>query len=138
MPNTSRSRRSVISPSTWTLATALLWITSQAAMADRPYRILKVDDLPDASASRSDGQLLGQWGGGTSNLTPGTVLSWGGDCGQSVPIIPAALTAVNALGFEDLDQFASIGLMLGAEGFQPFMDLAADMTRTIVFEGAPQ
>lgn len=84
------------------------------------------------------GLLLGQWGGGTSNLTPGTVLSWGGDCGQSVPIIPAALTAVNALGFEDLDQFASIGLMLGAEGFQPFMDLAADMTRTIVFEGAPQ
>jgi len=48
------------------------------------------------------------------------------------------LTAVNTLGFEDLEQFASIGLMIGAEGFQPFMDLAADMTRTIVSEGDPQ
>jgi len=84
------------------------------------------------------GLLLGQWGGGTSSLTPATALSWGGDCGHSVPIIPAALTAVNALGFEDLDQFASIGLMLGAEGFHPFMDLAADMTRTIVSEGGTQ
>ena len=53
-----------------------------------------------------------------------------GHCGQPVTL-PVVQTAVQYMGFENLEEFGAVGVMIGGEGFTPLAGMAAEIARDI-------
>jgi hypothetical protein len=72
------------------------------------------------------GLLLGQW---TISDPAGFPLSFE-PCGHPVTL-PAVATAVQLMGFESLDEFGQVGIMIGSSGFTPLASMAAEIASDI-------
>jgi hypothetical protein len=86
-----------------------------------------IDLNGDAVVNGADlGLLLGQW---TASDPEGFPLSFA-PCGHPVTL-PAVAAAVQLMGFESLDEFGQVGVMIGSSGFTPLASMAAEIATDI-------
>lgn len=86
-----------------------------------------IDLNGDAVVNGADlGLLLGQW---TASDPEDFPLSFA-PCGHPVTL-PAVVAAVQFMGFESLDEFGQVGVMIGSSGFTPLASMAAAIATDI-------
>lgn len=82
----------------------------------------------DGTVNGADlGILLGQWTSVGGDQSAALQI---GHCGQPVTL-PVVQTAVQYMGFENLEEFGAVGVMIGGEGFTPLAGMAAEIARDI-------
>jgi hypothetical protein len=82
----------------------------------------------DGSVNGADlGILLGQWTAASGDQGAGLQIGY---CGQPVTL-PVVEAAVNYMGFESLEEFGTVGVMIGADGFTQLAGMAAEIAKDI-------